>query len=199
MSPLGLSHPGETPLARGRSCPPGQRRAGCWPGYSCAGAPGGRIKGSHVGPAFIFQLQRGANKPCPRARRSAPCSRPQPALPLSSSFPERLRQLRPGPGARAREQGEVLPGPGPLTCTLPQASRVARGLRALSRTFRQSRVGQWMAARCPQCQPWAVLTAGSPLGWVTSARISQAQSHTEVGEPGRAFPMGPARGGVLEL
>lgn len=27
------------------------------------------IKGSHVGPAFISRLQRGANKLCPRARR----------------------------------------------------------------------------------------------------------------------------------
>lgn len=95
-----LSHPGEKHPWPGASfAPPWGREGWAWPGCSCVGPREERIKGSHVGPAFISGLQRGANKLCPCARRQqlpprslleAPaCFSPPP----SCSFPESQQRL----------------------------------------------------------------------------------------------------------
>lgn len=86
-------------MAWGLICSPWGREGWAWPGCSCVGPREERIKGSHVGPAFISGLQRGANKLCPCARRQqlpprslleAPaCFSPPP----SCSFPESQRRL----------------------------------------------------------------------------------------------------------
>lgn len=79
---------GETPLAWGLFCSrPGSEGLGlAW--LQLRGLREEGIKGSRVGPAFISQLQRGANKLCPRARRQQqlPPRGPRPLSPSSSCF-----------------------------------------------------------------------------------------------------------------
>jgi hypothetical protein len=92
------SHPGEEhPGPRVPLAPWGSKGLGAGPAAAAWGPREERIKGSHVGPAFISRLQRGANKPCPCARRwwrqQLPPHGPNLLFPIFSSFPESQQGL----------------------------------------------------------------------------------------------------------
>lgn len=134
------SHPGEKhPWPGASSAPPGAAKGWAWPGCSCVGPRAEGIKGSHVGPAFISRLQRGANKLCPRARRQLPPRGPGLLSPSSScSFPESQQCLisghprgAPTPGHAGGSGGSAGPGKegaGTLTpAPVPTTARLGAG------------------------------------------------------------------------
>lgn len=70
--------------------PQGSEGLGAGPATAAWGPGRRESKAGHVGPAFISQLQRGANKPCPHARAAAArCLQLQPVLPHPLFLPRK--------------------------------------------------------------------------------------------------------------
>lgn len=96
------SHPGENyPGPRAPSVPPRAVKGWALALLQLLGAQGGENQRQAMwAPAFISQLQRGANKPCPHARRCSSSLLTAPACPSPSSLPsqkeDRAQILVPG-------------------------------------------------------------------------------------------------------